>query len=132
MISPERGFMRRLKALDRRLDCVFRPEHSHFVITYDRGYGQPVNLLLVKGEDGSFRQPDMREIAILSEGDLERQRVQDRLARTVKYMQDVREKDDKDRKEMIRNRTKDDRIYLRNKFHKMTGAGKNIPAYRPI
>ncbi|MFA5340315.1 MAG: hypothetical protein WC332_00920 [Clostridia bacterium] len=132
MITPERGFMRLLKNLDKRLDCVFRKEHEHFVIVYDRGYGQPVNLLLVKRDDGGFRQPDMREIAVLSEGDMEKQRVKDRLEKTAKYMHDVRSADDTKRKDMIRNMTKDDKIQLRNAFNKMTGAGKKIPAYRPI
>lgn len=132
MITPERGFLKNLKSLDKRLDCVFRKEHGHFVITYDRGYGDPVNLLLVKREDGGFRQPDMREIAILSDGDMERQRVKDRLERTAKYMQEVRDKDVRDRQDMIKQRTKEDKIQLMDAFQHAHGTGKHKAAYRQV
>ncbi len=132
MVTPERGFMKTLKNLDKRLDCVFRKEHSHFVITYDRGYGEPVNLILVKTDDGGFRQPDMREIKLLSDGDLNNQRVKDKLERTAKYMQEVRERDVINRNDMIRQRTKEDRIQLMDAFQKVHGSGKRKAAFRQI
>jgi hypothetical protein len=131
-MTPERGFMRNLKALDKRLDCVFRKEHEHFVITYNRGYGEPVNLHLVKTDDGGFRQPDMRDIKFISDGDMNNRRVKDRLAEVSKYLYDTREKDACDRKEMIRNRTKDDKIQLMSAFNQAHGAGKKSPAFRSI
>lgn len=130
--SVNPSFLRSLKTLDRRLDCVFRREHEHFVITYDRGWGDPVNILLVQAESGGFRQPDNRELAALSEGDMCNQRVQDRLAKAAKYMQDVRDKDFRDRRDMIRNRTKDDKIQLMDKFQHAYGSGKHKAAFRPI
>lgn len=132
MITPDRGFMKNLKNLDKRLDCVFRKEHGHFVITYDRGYGEPVNLCMVKTDDGGFRQPDMREIQFLSAGDMNNKRIQDKLAETAKYMYEIREHDERKRREFIRERTKDDRIQLMSAYNMMHGAGKKTPAFRRI
>jgi len=132
MIAPsvERGFLRNLKTLDKRLDVKFNGEN--FVITYDRGYGEPVNLCLVKREDGGFRQPDMREIAFLKAGDLENKRIQDKLAETAKYMYEVREQDAKKRRDNFRHQTKLDKIQLMSAFNIAHGAGKKSPAFRRV
>jgi hypothetical protein len=122
--------MKNLKALDRKLDVKFNG--NNFVITYNRGYGEPVNLVLVKRDDGGFRQPDMREIAFLKEGDMENQRIKDRLERTAKYMQDVRTTDERKRKEFIRERTLDDKIQLMSAYNMVHGAGKKTPAFRRV
>jgi len=132
MVTPDRSFMRNLKQLDKRLDCIFRPEHEHFVITYNRGYSEPVNLHCVKADDGGFRQPDMRDLKFIADGDLTNQKIKDRLREAEKRLYEIRENDKRKSAEMIRDITKDEKIYLRNKFNKAGGAGKNIPAYRPI
>jgi hypothetical protein len=132
MITPERGFLRKLKSMDKRLDCVFRPEHGHMVIVYDRGWGEPVNLLLVKADDGSFRQPDNRELQLLSDGDMEKQRLSDKLAKTAQHMYEVRENDQRKAGQLIRDLTKDNKIQLRNVYDKAHGRGKNKAAFRPI
>lgn len=132
MIKPERGFMRNLKALDKRLDCVFRPEHEHFVIVYQRNYGEPVNLHLVKTEDGGFRQPDMRDISFISDGDMNNRRVQDRLQEVSRYLEETREKDKANRKDNIRHQTKLDKIQLMDAFNRAYGAGKKSPAFRKV
>lgn len=132
MIKPERGFLRNLKNLDRRLDCVFRPEHGHFVVVYDRGWGEPVNLLLVKTDDGSFRQPDNRELKALSDGDMEKQRLSDKLAKTAQHMYEVRERDQRKAGELIRDLTKDNKIQLRNVYDQAHGQGKKKAAFRQI
>jgi hypothetical protein len=131
-MTPERGFMKNLKSLDKRLNCVFRKEHGHFVITYDRGYGEPVNLCMVRTDSGDFRQPDMREIAFLKAGDMENQRIKDKLAETAKYMYEIREHDRKKAAETIRDRTKDDKIQLMSAFNMAHGAGKKTPAFRRV
>jgi hypothetical protein len=132
MIEPsvERGFLRNLKALDKRLGVKFNG--NNFVITYDRGYGEPVNMCMVKTDDGGFRQPDMREIAFLKAGDMENKRIQDKLAETAKYMYEVRETAKRKSSELIRERTKDDRIQLMSAFNMVHGAGKKTPAFRRI
>jgi hypothetical protein len=132
MIKPDRGFMKSLKLMDKRLSCVFRKEHEHFVITYDRGYGEPVNLHLVKRDDGGFRQPDNRDLQFISDGDMNNRRVQDRLQEVAKYLQDTRDHDAQKRKEFIRDKTKDDKIQLMSAFNMAHGAGKKTPAFRRI
>ena len=52
-VRPDRSFLRDLCLIDRRLSVKFNG--SNFVICYDRGYGEPVNILRVKNEDGSCR-----------------------------------------------------------------------------
>lgn len=132
MIKPERGFLRSLKNLDRRLDCVFRPEHEHFVITYDRGYGEPVNLHLVKTDDGGFRQPDNRDLKIIYDGDNSNRNPRLELEKKAQYMYEVRERDKQKSKELIRDLTKDNKIQLRNVYDKAHGVGKKKAAFRPI
>lgn len=132
MIKPERGFLRNLKNLDRRLDCVFRPEHGHFVIRYDRGYGEPVNLHMVKRDDGGFRQPDMRDLKVIYDGDMTNKKPELELAKRAYELLSVREESKRKSKEAFRDMTKDDHIQLMNAFQKAHGVGKNKAAFRPI
>jgi len=131
-MKPDRSFMRELKQMDKRLDCVFRPEHEHFVVTYQRAYGEPVNLHLVKTEDGGFRQPDRRDLDLIKEGDLENQRLEDRLLKTSKYLYEVREESKRKNAEAIRDATRDDKHFLINAYRKRYGLGKPKPAYRQV
>lgn len=132
MIKPERGFLRNLKSMDKRLDCVFRPEHEHFVITYQRPYGEPVNLHCVKASDGGFRQPDNRDLKVIYDGDMSNKRPEVELQKRAYELLSVREESQKKSKEMFRDMTKDDRIQLMNAFQKAHGVGKNKAAFRPV
>lgn len=132
MITPDRSFMKDLKLLDRRLDCVFRQEHCHFVIVYKRDYGDPVNLALVEGDDGAFRQPDKRDIAFISSGDLARTRPKDHLARTAQYMEAIREGKRVKAKGLIRDWTADDKIQLMQAMGQLVKCGKFNSAFRRI
>lgn len=69
MPEVERSFLKDLKSMDRRLGTKFNGRN--FVVTYDRGHGEPVNIHLVKAGDGGFRQPDRRDLEIIKGGDLE-------------------------------------------------------------
>ena len=124
MIKPERGFLRNLKNLDRRLDCVFRPEHEHFVITYQRPYGEPVNLHCVKASDGGLK--------VIYDGDMSNKRPEVELQKRAYELLSVREESKRKSKEAFRDMTKDDRIQLMNAFQKAHGVGKNKAAFRPI
>lgn len=132
MIKPERGFLRNLKNLDRRLDCVFRPEHEHFVITYQRPYGEPVNLHCVKASDGGFRQPDNRDLKVIYDGDMSNKNARLELERRAYELQRSNDKYDQKTRELIRERTKDDKIQLMDVFQRRTGIGKKKAAFRPI
>ena len=131
MPSVERGFLKDLKSLDKRLSTKFNGEH--FVICYDRGYGEPVNILRIQGDGGSFRQPDKRDLAIIKGGDLaEGPKMETRL-REAAYRAE-RQREDAKRKaaENIRNMTKDDKIYLAQKIGQLTNQSKSNAAFRRI
>jgi hypothetical protein len=132
MIKPERGFMRSLKSLDKRLDCVFRPSCERFVITYNRGYGEPVNLLLVKDDSGGFRQPDNRDLKIIYDGDMANKKPEIELSRRAYEIQRSADRQEQKTRELIRERTKDDKIQLMDVFQRRTGIGKKKAAFRPI
>lgn len=132
MYLADRSFMKSLKSLDRRLDCVYSYDLERFVITYDRGFGQPLPLTLIETEGHEFRHPRISDIEFLQQWDMERMRLQDRLAMVTKYMDDYRIRKRNDSKQEFRNRTKDDKIQLMNAFGRAMGAGKYNSAFRRI
>jgi hypothetical protein len=132
MVNPDRSFMRQLKELDRRLNCVFRPEHEHFVITYDRGHGEPVNICMVKAEDGGFRQPNRTDLDFVFSGDLERMSKAEFFQRASKYSADYALKMERNRRDTIRGATKDDKIQLMNAYNRAANISKANSAFRRI
>ena len=131
MPEPDRSFLRDLRNMDRRLGTKFNGEH--FVVTYQRPFGEPVNVLRVRAEDGGFRQPDKRDLAIIKGGDLaEGPKMESRL-REAAYRAE-RQREDAKRKaaENIRNMTKDDKIYLTQKIGQLTNQSKSNAAFRRI
>lgn len=128
--TPDRSFMRDLKSMDRRLDLKWNGQF--FVVTYDRGYGSPVNISAVKNEDGTWRQPDRRDLDFILSGDLERTRPQDHLARVAQYMDAVRARDKEKAKDLIKHCTTDGKIQLMRAMSQLYNVGKCNSAYRRI
>jgi hypothetical protein len=123
--------MRDLNNLDKRLGTKFNG--NNFVITYDRGFGEPVNVMLVKRDDGGFRQPDRRDIESLRKGDLATGESMDVRLRKLAYASERMRTDlRKKHRDNIRDMTKDDRIYLGQKFAQLTNQGKANSAFRRI
>jgi hypothetical protein len=133
MYDPDRVFMKRLKGLDPRLGCKYFPSHGHFVVTYRRAIGEPVPVMLIEGPGGCFRQPDERDIKKLQEGDLHRVPLKDRMKQLAAYFERDRTERARKRREMLRDRTKDDRIQLTRAIGKIdrNNGGKTMP-YRRI
>jgi len=134
LTQPDRVFVQRLKELDPKLGCKFVPEHEHFVITYARPIGEPVNVLLIKNDDGSFRQPDDRDIRALQAADTHRVPMKERLKAVAKYMEDDRAERKRKRKQEIRDITKDNKLQFARRAAKIDsafGAGNYSP-FRPI
>jgi hypothetical protein len=130
-VRPDRSFMRDLKNMDRRLGCKFNGQN--FVITYDRGYGEPVNVLLIKRDDGGFRHGTSRDLEVLRGGDLASGESMDTRLRKLAYASyEIRETLKRKHRENIRNMTKDDKNYMMNKIGRLTGQGKPRPAYRQV
>ena len=130
MPEVDRSFKRDLKNLDRRLGTKFNGEH--FVITYDRGYGLPVNIFRVKGRDDGFRQPDKRDLEVIKGGDLETEKMETRLKRSAYASECMRREIARKAAENIRNMTKDDKNQLQKAFIQKTNASKGNAAFRRI
>ena len=130
--QPDRGFMKKLKKLDKNLDCFFSENIDLLVITYKRATGHPVPIMTIQNDNNNFRLPDDRDIDKLKESDTHRIPMDERLKRATQYMWNFRKDYDKQSKEEIRNRTKDDKIWLYNKFSRLAGTGKGNSAFRRI
>jgi len=131
MPEVDRSFRRDLKNLDSRLGTKFNGQH--IVITYDRGHGEPVNILRVKGDDGGFRQPDRRDIAIIKGGDLEQgPKMELRLKEAAYKAELIRRKDRQKAHDEIRDMTKDGKIFLSQKIGQLTNQSKSNSAFRRI
>ncbi len=117
MYSPDRSFLKQLKMLDRRLGVKFNG--SNFVLTYDRGHGDPVNLHAVRTDAGGFRQPDRRDLEFLCQGDMERQTPRERFQKVSTYMSEYQQKKRRQARENLRDLTKDNKNQLRKAFERV-------------
>ena len=129
--NPDRSFMKDLRLMDKRLGCKFNGEH--FVITYDRGYGTPVNIARIKGKDDGFRQPDRRDLEFIRSGDMENDSVRRRLDR-ISYTAAKEEQMERQAKvkENIKDMTKDDKLQLRRWFSNKYNLSKGNSEFRRI
>ena len=131
MPEPDRSFLRDLRNMDRRLGTKFNGEH--FVVTYQRPFGEPVNVLRVRAEDGGFRQPDKRDLAIIKGGDLaEGPKMESRLREAAYKAERIRETDKRKAHENIRDMTKDSKNQLTTAFIQATNQGKGNATFRRI
>ncbi len=131
MPEIDRSFKRDLKNIDRRLSTKFNG--NHFVVCYDRGHGEPVNILRVMGENGGFRQPDARDLIVIKGGDLaEGPKMETRLREAAYRAEKQREDAKRKAHENIRDMTKDDRRYLSQKIGQITNLGKCNSSLRRI
>lgn len=125
------SFLKDLKGLDRRLGVKFNGEH--FVVTYDRGWGDPVNIHRIKDEDGGYRQPDQRDLEIVWQGDMARgESPQVRLKKLAYASEQIRSEARKKSKENIRDMTKDGRLQLQRAFQQATNNGKGNASFRRV
>lgn len=129
-VRPDRFFMKSLKDLDRRLGCRFREDLERFVITWERFYGPPDEIMVVSKP--FFRQPDKRELLFLCEGDLHRTDMRERLELSSAYFHEFRKKEEEFQADEIRNMTKDDKIQLADAFRKTYNTGGKPSAFRRV
>lgn len=126
-------FPERLKEIDKDLNCVWNEKMNRFVI--HQKTGNPVlpnpTICIVQTEQGNFRHPDLRDISFLQQADIRREGPKARAKRATQYMIDEREKDRKRAKDMIRERTVDDKNQLLNVFSKAAGF-KGNSAFRRV
>lgn len=133
--SVPMDFVRKLKAIDKGLDCHFDRKVGRFMITQTGKISGKVPLGIVKGDDGGgYRYPDDRDIKFLQAADTHRkgQEIKDRVRKGEEYMQAHREKQDKDVAEEIKVRTKEDKQQLLKGFADTYNLGKYNSAHRRI
>ena len=129
--TVNRSFLKELHSLDKRLGIKWNGEH--FVVTYDRGWGEPVNIYRVKDDDGGFRQPNQLDLKTIWQGDLSRgtkpeQRVAELAYNSYKMREKVREK----ARDEIKAMTRDNKRYLSQKVTQMVNYGKGNSSVRRI
>ncbi len=128
------SFPKRLKEIDSNLNCQFNKLEKKFHIHYQTK--NPVignaRIMVIQNDEGSFRHPDLRDIDIIMESDINRKEPKDRAKEAAEYMVAEREKNRKDSKAMIRERTVDDKIQLMNAFARLAGVGKGNSAFRRV
>lgn len=130
MPTPDRSFMKDLRTLDKRLGIKFNG--FNFVITYERALGEPANVLLVKRDDGGFRQPDRRDIEALRKGDLNNFRMKDHLDRMAYIYTQIQEKARANAQDEIRHMTRDNKRQLVNAFARATNDRKANATFRRV
>ena len=128
------SFPKRLKEIDPNLNCQFNRLDKKFHIYYQTKNPMIGNarIMVVENDKGSFRHPDLREIDTIMESDINRREPKDRIKEAAEYMVEERKKDQKNAKDMIRERTRDDKIQLINAFAKIAGVGKGNSAFRRV
>lgn len=125
--------MKRLKALDRRLDCTFYRATGRFAIVFKRPHGD-IAVFDVRSEAGGFRQPDEREIMALKECDMQHsnETLNERLTKRAYAMELYQRRQRQKSKQLIRELTVDNKIQFANVFSKATGTSKGNSAFRRI
>ncbi len=131
MPEVDRSFRRDLRNMDSRLGVKFNGEHM--IITYDRGFSEPVNILRVRAENGGFRQPDKRDLAIIKGGDLaEGPKMELRLREAAYKAEKIRQRDKQKAHDNIRDMTKDSKNQLTKAFIQATNLSKGNATFRRI
>jgi len=128
--KPDPFFMMQLKQLDQRLGCRFREDLDRFVITWEKFWGPPDEIMVVSKV--GFRQPDRRELLRLCAGDLHRKDMRECLDETAAYFADYREREAKSRADDIRHATKADKVQLQNAYREVFNNPGKPSTYRRI
>ena len=132
MPEPDRGFVKDLKNMDKRLSIKFNGQN--FVICYDRGYGEPVNIHRIKDDNDGFRQPNKMDLKILKGGDLEgsTEPMKNRLSKLAYASELMRRKQRAKAKENIHDMTKDSKNQLRRFILQRANMSKANAEFRRI
>lgn len=125
-------FVKRLKRIDKRLDVHWAKEPERWLMVYDKGNQNFVNMFLIETEDKQYRHPDRRDLVAIRAADLAVKGIEQRLRESAEYMADTRLKNRKDAKDNIRYMTLDNKIQLMQAFSKAAGYSKGNSAFRRI
>ncbi|MEE9365990.1 MAG: hypothetical protein V3W44_04805, partial [Dehalococcoidales bacterium] len=134
--TPDPGFARKLREFDPKLRLEFSREHEKFIITQPTRLrsGRVPLILIGKYADGTYRQPDDRDLEILHGADMHRsgQEVKDRIRIGEEYMLQSQEDQFVKARAEIRDRAKDDKTYLMQQYNQAFNNSKANAAYRRV
>lgn len=131
--SPDPGFIRKLKRISPKLDCVFSREHGKFVIKQKSEISGWCDVFAVEGDEGGgFRYPDNRDIQSVHDADRYVKSRRQRMRESKEYMEKYRENHEKKAADEIRDRTKDDRRQLINTYTRAANLGKAESTFRKV
>jgi hypothetical protein len=131
MPAVEPSFLRDLKNKDRRLGVKFNG--NNFVITYERGHGEPVNIHRVTAENGGFRQPDKRDLQIIAGGDLASgDSMKERINKLSYASEKIQERMKAKARDDIRHMTLENKNQLIKAVVQKTNQGKGNSTFRRI
>lgn len=131
MPSVDRSFVKDLKSLDKRLSTKFNGQN--FIVCYDRGHGEPVNVLRIQGEGGTFRQPDKRDLIVIKGGDLAEGPKMELRLKEAAYRAELQQREVKRKRYgEIRDMTKDSRRQLEKAYIQATNQSKGNATFRRI
>jgi len=135
MYTAPEWFIKDIKRIHNKLDCEYVPKYERFIVTCELPTGESAPVFIVgditPGIEG-FRYPDKRDVDALHECDLEKETIEDKFAKIAKKVSEEKQKEWQVQKDMIKERTMDDKIQLMNKFQRLTGSGKGNSAFRRI
>jgi len=131
--SPDPRFMRKLKEYDKKLYFEFDRVLSRFVIRRKVEIREDPKIWIVETEDGRFRQPDERDIAVLYMADLWRRGgVKHRIRVGEQKLLEYERVQEQKMRDELRDVTKDNKYQLRSTFRKATNDGKALSPYRQL
>lgn len=125
-------FLKRLKSIDKRLGMKWSDGPERWLMVYDKGDYDYVNMFLIETEDHQYRHPDQRDLVRIHVADLAAKSAKKRLRESAEYMAGKRLKDHQTAKENIRLMTVDSKIQLMQKFAQTAGYSKGNSAFRRI
>jgi hypothetical protein len=102
------------------------------VITYDRSYGQPANVLRVEAVDGGFRHPNHRDLELIRSGDMNNTTVRDRMQKLTYHYEKQQEQSKRRVHDDIRHATLDGRRQLEKAILQKTNTSKANATFRRI
>ena len=128
-----REFVKKLKHIDKGLDCKFDRNQSRFIITQTGKISGQVPLFRVEGDDGGgYRYPDDRDIKAVNDADMHRRGYRNAMREGEIMMEKQNARKTKDVEDTFRELTVDNKIQIANTWTKALRLGKGNSAFRRI
>jgi len=128
-----RDFLRKLKRIDRTLDCVFDRDVGKFVITQQGKISGNVPVLIVAGDvGGGYRYPDNRDIRQLQRADMHRVGYKEQMRRGEEHILSQKNREEAFVDDEIKHIARDNKRYLSEQFRRAQNDGKANASLRKV